>query len=95
MSDKPLKPAMIEWAEHADVNGTPAKKVVMLDDRGNQFLGGGFNLPTYDYFVVQTPTTTKEVYVFKSGGSTGTTVATVTINYTDATKGTILSAAMT
>jgi len=77
--------------EHTVVNNVPAKKVVIVDNAGNQFLGGGFNIPTYDSFVVQTPTTTKEIYIFKVDT---VEVARVTINYTDTTKNTLLSAAM-
>ena len=50
---------------------------------------------SYDYVAVSYPLTTQEVYVFKSGGSGGTTVATVTINYTDATKANISDVAKT
>lgn len=40
----------------------------------------------YDYISVGYPTTTQEVYTFKSGGSGGTAVATVTVNYTTSSK---------
>jgi hypothetical protein len=40
----------------------------------------------FDYYDVAYPTTTQEVYTYKVGGGSGTTVGTVTINYTDATK---------
>lgn len=46
----------------------------------------GLNLPEYDYISVAYPLTTQEVYTYKTGGSGGTTVATVTVNYVDATK---------
>jgi hypothetical protein len=49
----------------------------------------------YDYVAVTYPTTTQEVYAFKSGGSGGTTTATVTVNYTDTTKDFILNVART
>lgn len=41
---------------------------------------------TYDYFSVAYPSATQEVYTFKTGGSGGTLVATLTLNYTDSTK---------
>lgn len=47
----------------------------------------------YDSFAVTYPTATQEVYTFKTGGLAGTTVKTVTINYTDSTKAFILNAA--
>ncbi len=40
----------------------------------------------YDYISASYPTTSSEVYVFKTGGSGGTTIATITIVYTDTTK---------
>lgn len=46
----------------------------------------GLNLPVFDYISIAYPTTVQEVYTYKSGGSGGTTVATVTVNYVDATK---------
>lgn len=45
----------------------------------------------YDYISVTYPSATQEVYEFKTGGSGGTTVATVTINYTDASKDFLLN----
>lgn len=41
---------------------------------------------SYDYIGVAYPTTTTEVYTYKDGGSGGTTVATITVTYSDATK---------
>lgn len=54
----------------------------------------GLSMPAYDY-VTQTQSATQDVWVFKFGGSGGTTVATVTINYTDATKVVITNVAKT
>lgn len=45
----------------------------------------------YDYIAATYPSGTQEVYTFKTGGSGGTTVATVTVNYTDATKTSLLN----
>ena len=82
----------IDYSEHDTVNGVHAKKVIVLGSDGNQFLGGGFNLPTYDYFTVTTPNDTTEVYTFKSGGASGTQVAVVTLVYTANTKELLSSA---
>ena len=49
----------------------------------------------YDYVAVTYPTTTQEVYTFKTGGSGGTTVATITVNYTTTAKDFILNVART
>lgn len=52
----------------------------------------GFNIPKYDYIGVTYPTTSSEVYTFKTGGSGGTTVGTLTLVYSDAvTKAILLS----
>lgn len=45
----------------------------------------------YDYFVRTLPSATQELYTFKVGGSGGTTVATVTLNYSDSSLNTILN----
>lgn len=50
---------------------------------------------TYDYVSVAYPSATQEIYTFKIGGSGGTTVATITINYTDSTKNYLSSAEKT
>lgn len=50
----------------------------------------GLSIPEHDYISAAYPTATSEVYTYKTGGSGGTTVATVTVTYTDATK-TVLS----
>jgi hypothetical protein len=49
----------------------------------------------FDYVTVSYPTSVQEIYVFKTGGSGGTTVATITVNYTDATKEFVSNAART
>lgn len=43
----------------------------------------------YDYVSVSYDSATQETYTFKSGGSGGTTVATIVIVYTDSTKANI------
>lgn len=43
----------------------------------------------YDYIERTLTNSTTETYVYKSGGSGGTTAATVTVVYTDSTLGTI------
>lgn len=40
----------------------------------------------YDYIGVTYSDTVTEIYVYKFGGSGGTTVATITVVYTDSTK---------
>lgn len=59
---------------------------------GSQISGGSLVLANYDYIGGSYPNDTTEVYTFKMGGSGGTTVATVTVVYTDSTKELILSA---
>lgn len=41
---------------------------------------------SYDYVAYTNTNTTTDTYVYKSGGATGATIATVTIVYTDTTK---------
>lgn len=46
----------------------------------------GLIIPAHDYVSVAYPNATTEVFTYKVGGSGGTTVATVTLTYTDSTK---------
>lgn len=48
--------------------------------------GGVTSGVDYDYLDVQQTDSDTETYVFKSGGSGGTTVRTIVINYTDSSK---------
>lgn len=59
---------------------------------GVQTVTSGFEVPYYDYVAVTYPIATQEVYVFKIGGSGGTTVGTITLTYTDSTKENLSSA---
>ena len=68
--------------------------VVLVDSSGTE-ITSGLILPNYDFISVAYPLTTQEVYTFKTGGSGGITVATVTVNYTDATKNNISTVAKT
>lgn len=49
-------------------------------------VGGSIVTKAYDYITASYPDSVTEIYVFKIGGSGGTTVATVTVVYTDSTK---------
>lgn len=49
----------------------------------------------YDYISVSYPSATTEVFTYKSGGSGGTTVSTITVSYTDGTKENISTVART
>lgn len=55
--------------------------------------GAIFGRP-YDRVDVTYPSGTQEVFTYKLGGSTGNTIAVVTINYTDSTKANILNIAL-
>ena len=56
---------------------------------------GGLFIPEADYISVAYPSDTTEVYTYKFGGSSGETVATLTLTYTDNTKANISSVAKT
>lgn len=60
----------------------------------NMALLPGIGIPIYDY-VSQAQATLTDTWSFKTGGSGGTLVATVTITYTDSTKATISTVAKT
>lgn len=53
----------------------------------NAVMDGGTLVPEdFDYIDADYPNATTEVYTYKLGGAAGTTVAVVTVVYTDATK---------
>lgn len=71
--------------------------VSIVDETGDQItnLSGGFRLDPYDYLSVAYPSADTETYTFKAGGSGGTTVAVLTLVYTDSTKEFLSSATKT
>ena len=54
-------------------------------------VGGTLVTESFDYVAASYPSVTQEIYIYKTGGSGGTTVATVTVNYTDSTKENLLN----
>lgn len=48
----------------------------------------GMKIPAHDYLAL-TEASTTDTWVYKTGGASGTTVATIVITYTDSGKGTI------
>jgi hypothetical protein len=52
----------------------------------NTLGGNGLQIAPYDYLSVAYPDTVTEVYTYKTGGSGGTTVATLTTVYTSSSK---------
>lgn len=61
---------------------------------GTWLFGNGLSIPVADY-VALTQAATTDTWAFKTGGSGGSTVATITITYTDSTKVTISNVAKT
>ena len=53
---------------------------------GSVFIQNTLVKVAYDYIDVDESGGTTDVFTYKSGGSGGSTVATVTVTYTDATK---------
>lgn len=62
---------------------------ILVNSSGQLLVSGGMNLPEYDFVSLTISPDTTETYTFKTGGSGGTTVSTVVIVYTDATRSTI------
>lgn len=84
--------------EHDHTFGT--KKVSIYGDNGNggltRLFANGLQLGVYDYVSLALSSgDTTETYIFKTGGAGGTTVATVTIVYTDSTRSVISSVTKT
>jgi len=81
---------MLSWVD-------TTKKWVAYIDKQDDIIDaiGGFTIGEYDYISVAYPNTTTEVYTFKTGGSGGTTVATITVVYSDSTKEALTSVTKT
>jgi len=102
MSNDPTYPLATMKDEHRKENNAKAVDNYVWDvdnlewvrSAGNSdgTLASGLNIPQYDYVSATYPTATTESYVFKTGGSSGTTVATVNLTYTDNTKDYLSSA---
>jgi hypothetical protein len=94
----------IENAEHIDPATTgdniAAKKVASYGWNGatwgrQPLSGAGFVTSAYDYVGVDNSGSTTKIFTFKTGGSGGTTVNTVTLNYADSTKANLTSVVRT
>lgn len=94
MSDSVTSPS-IDRDEHA--SDVKAKKVLPYGWTGTtaQKQPTPFITQAYDYVAVTYPDATTDVFTFKTGGSSGTTVQTVTIVYTDSTKASLVSVTRT
>lgn len=81
---------VIDMAEHGRVGGVST-------GQGFKYVSdiGGLGIEEYDYVSLALTDADTETYTFKTGGAAGTTVATVVINYTDSTKGTITNVTKT
>jgi len=66
----------------------------LVDSDGALVSISGLSIPAFDY-TAQTQDTLTDTWTFKTGGASGTTVATVTITYTDAGKDVISTVART
>lgn len=93
----------IDRSEHLSTeNGesVDAKRVVPYGWNGSTLermplVGAGLITSSYDYVGVAYPDSTTETYTFKTGGSSGTTVNTVTVVYTTSSKANISSVTRT
>lgn len=69
-----------DFQSFVEVDGKQARRVYNVN-AGNLLEG-----IVFDYIGASYPTSTSEVFTYKIGGSGGTTQATITVVYTDATK---------
>jgi hypothetical protein len=68
---------------------------INVDGSSNSRNINTFITSPFDYIAASYPNVMTEVYVYKSGGSSGTTVGTITVIYSDSTKNVIMSVAKT
>lgn len=94
--------AVIAGAQEVIINAVDDNIAIRSSTTGNEFQpnsDGSVNnfvqnlliRVKWDAFSASFPSAVQEVYTYKTGGLGGTTVATVTITYTDSTKDTISS----
>lgn len=69
-----------DFQSFTEVDGRQARRVT------NVGMGNLLEGVVFDYIGAAYPDTTTETYTYKNGGSGGTTVATITVIYTDTTK---------
>jgi len=71
-----------------DISPTQTKRLIEIVNGPNNpiNIGGLLSGIVWDWFVVSYPSATTEIYTFMSGGSSGTVVKTIQIDYTNATK---------
>lgn len=84
------KSVALDREENITKGNVSAKRVALFSYNSNTDTLNPFGGLTaggdYDYIDIQQTSATVETFVFKTGGSGGTTVRTITINYTDSTK---------
>ena len=99
MSDGAVTNPSIDRAEHVDENVSAKRSASYTWDGSNWQrqapLAAGMVTSAFDYVSVAYPDGTTETFTFKTGGSGGTTVATITIVYTDSSKVNISTVAKT
>lgn len=72
------------------------KTPVLISGASPVYAFGSINGPVqYDYIAFTFPTSTQDVITYRSGGVSGTVVQTITVNYTDSTKGTLANVTRT
>lgn len=76
-------------------DATVASRLGTLIDSGAPIMQLNSLVPRAWDFIAYTATSTTDIYIYKSGGSAGTVVATITVTWTDATKTTLSTVART
>lgn len=80
-------PALIA---HSDTGNQAETRKVVASDGNLHVLTLSSMVPgNFDYIDAGYPDGTTETYTYKNGGATGVTVSTLTITYTDSSKGSI------
>jgi len=101
MAEQPIGHQEIANREHIAPKKTgdniAAKRVAgyAFDGANWQRVPTGYIPSAYDYVGIDTSPSTSDVYTFYQGGSGGTLVSTVTLAYSDSTKGNLTSVART
>ena len=78
------KVASEEQEQYTYENGAEARRIVPVDGSGNVVNLGGLVPEKYDYIILGYTGFNMTSVVYKTGGSGGTTVATITLTYSGA-----------
>jgi hypothetical protein len=93
MAKQTTRLRMLKESGPVPINPATEETLENIDNKMDNLIG--FEIPPFDYIGVTYPTTTREVYTYRTGGNVGTVVAVITVEYNEVEKINITSVAKT